>query len=544
MGPEAAPWRNALQATTASAAVDTPAPGGAPVRDLGQIESALDHHAILAITDQRGRIVHVNDHFCAISKYRRDELLGRDQRLINSGTHSREFMRHLWRTITGGTVWHGEICNRAKDGTLYWVETTIYPVAGPHGSPVQYVSLRTDISRRKFAEARAREERDRAALLARDAIKASQAKSDFLATMSHEIRTPLNGVLGFTTLLTETTLNEDQRLCVDTIHSSGQALLEIVNDILDYSKIESGRLVLERAPYDLHALIADVVARHEVRATEKGVSLRIVDGDAPTYLMGDEGRVRQVLINLVSNAVKFTPCGAVTVAASRHDHAVRVTVTDTGIGIPADRVDRLFQPFSQADGSTTRRFGGTGLGLAISRHLVELMGGRIGVESDESTGSTFWFDVPDTSPEGTHAQGALTEAQRALPGGRPAGRRLRVLVADDVPVNRLLAKRILESLDASVELAANGSQAVAMAVLAPYDLILMDCHMPMMDGYAAARAIRSHEAEAHSVATPIVALTANVMDRQRDDCRAAGMDDVVVKPITKAALAGALTRWT
>lgn len=547
-GHEANPWRAALSATGTSVARMLEQRVAERTRDLGDLTRALDHHAIVAITDPRGRIIFVNDNFCEVSGYAREELLGHDHRIVNSGTHDKAFFTDLWQTIQAGRVWHGEICNRAKDGRLYWVESTIYPVLGSDGRPLQYVSLRTDVSRRHRAESAARTERDRAARLALEAQRASLAKSEFLATMSHEIRTPMNGVLGFTELLLDTPLTDDQRLFVDTIRRSGESLLGIIDDILDFSKVEAGRMALEQRPFMLREVISDVVGLLTPRADRKGLELQaaVPSGDE-LALVGDAGRVRQVLLNLAGNAVKFTTEGRVTVSAVRLAGHVRVTVTDTGIGIPSEQLDRLFVKFNQADSSTTRRFGGTGLGLAISKQLVELMGGAIGVESPPGQGATFWFSLPDSSA--IPAPAAVTTLDiRTMPGsGAAPARPLRVLVAEDNPVNQLLARRMLESLGHTVDVAADGSQAVQCATTLEYDVILMDCHMPVMDGFGASRTIRRVEASSATLGAarhvPILALTASVLETEREQCIEAGMDEVLAKPFTKEALAAAVVRW-
>ncbi len=381
---------------------------------------------------------------------------------------------------------------------------------------------------------------------------ASRAKSEFLATMSHEIRTPMNGVLGMAEILATTALDEAQREHVALIRSSARALLTVINDILDFSKVEAGRVELENLPFDLHLVVGETAKLLGFAAREKGLTMTLEVPTAAPRLLGDPIRMRHILTNLIANAIKFTREGGVDVrvqleAEAGAEDAVRlaVDVRDTGIGIAADVLPSLFQAFTQGDGSMARRFGGTGLGLVIARRLAHLMGGDVTVASEPGVGSTFRFTARlRRAPTGaTLPSSSFAPARTPVAPRRPDAQPIRVLLAEDNAVNRKVASAFLAKLGCRVEAAVDGRYAYEAYVKSAFDLVLMDCQMPEMDGFAATRAIRALEAERGHPRVPIVALTANALEEDRRRCLEAGMDDFVSKPFERSQLEGVLSRW-
>ena len=638
---------------------------------------ALDQHSLVSITDLEGNILYVNDKFVEISGYQESELVGKKHNLLNSGNQPKSYWQSMHQTVLAGKVWHDEVRNRAKDGSYYWVDTTIVPNFDSNKKVSGFTSIRTDITQQK-------ENIDNLAIAKEQAEAATEAKTQFLATMSHEIRTPMNGVIGMTNLLLDSPLNKEQYSCAKTVKYSAESLLTVINDILDFSKVEAGMLDLELLEFDLELLLHDIGSSISFQAHNKNLELICPANLIPNQsFIADSGRLRQILNNLIGNAVKFTEEGEVSVCCNVQERTEQHTkllfeVRDTGIGLTDEQQSKLFERFTQADGSTTRKYGGTGLGLSICKQLVELMGGEIGINSAKGKGSTFWFTVTVTNSEAPIAnktfdslkgqkilvvddnftnrellgmllkkwqveytlvdngQEALekltTESSKGSPfniaildmqmpqmdgfklgskvindstlskdtrlmmltsqGQRGDADRLkaagfngylnkpidqtilynslitisginspekqlvtsnssrelpqftaRVLVVEDNVVNQKVAQGLLKKFGLQVDIAANGEEALNSLENLPFDLVFMDCQMPVMDGYEATQKVRGSESKVLNQEIPIIAMTANSMEGDREKCLEVGMDDFISKPINPNKVQETLIHW-
>ena len=655
-----------------------------PQTNLALLATAIEQAGdAIVITDTGARIRYVNPAFTRMTGYSAAEAIGENPSILTSGRQTPDFYRDLWTTVLAGRAWRGELINRRKDGTFYTEEMTITPVRDLEDTVSNFIAIKKDISARKRSEHEIRKARDAAE-------SANRAKSQFLANMSHEIRTPMNGVIGMSALLLDTPLSPEQRQYAEIVHTSGKTLLAVINDILDFSKIEARKLSLVSADFDLHTPLQEAVEMLAVEAHMKGLELSCeISREVPVLLHGDPGRLRQILVNLLANAVKFTHTGEVALqvgveAEYQQTTTLRFRVKDTGIGFPENQAPFLFEPFVQADGSTTRKYGGSGLGLTIAKQLVEMMGGRIGAYSAPGHGSTFWFTValekqpqstvpvaeldlslqeprvlvvddhatnrtlmnnllkrcgcrseeapnadsallllheaalardpfhvmfldsalPDTNCEevgrrvasdpefegialvlmvplgqtpGLNSlrqlgfsrflskpvwQSALSEAlAQALrearrekrgetamvpeilpePPAPPCASSLaRVLIVDDNATNQQVAAAIVRKLGHHADVVGDGTTAIDALRTVDYDLVLMDCEMPQMDGYEAARKIRLGSSGVRNPNIPILAITAHAMRGDREKCIAAGMNDYLAKPIEPAQFAAIL----
>ncbi|MFZ1083457.1 MAG: PAS domain S-box protein [Terracidiphilus sp.] len=435
------------------------------------------------------------------------------------------------------------------DGSIHHIRAMASVKRDEAGHAIHIVGTNWDITAEKQAayalqesNRHLEEETHLAGRLAREAAEANAAKSEFLANMSHEIRTPMNGVIGMTSLLLETELTPEQRHFAETVQYSGTALLGLINDILDFSKIEAGKLELESVDFNLQDLLDQLASTLAVQAQAKGLELiSTIAPGTPAHLRGDPGRLRQILLNLAGNAIKFTAQGEVVLRASLEEASedgllLRFSVRDTGIGIPQDKVGIVFDKFRQVDASTTREFGGTGLGLAISKQLAEAMKGEIGVVSEEGKGSEFWFTALLSS--GNQPSEPRIEASPSASFSNA-----RILIAEDNLVNQQVALGILKNIGISADAVANGSEALKSLESIPYDLVLMDMRMPVMDGLEATRIIRDPQSAVLFHSIPIIAMTANAMQSDQESCLAAGMNGFVPKPVSKSVLLDALKRW-
>lgn len=508
----------------------------------------------IVITNLDANIEYVNEAFVRCTGYTREEAIGRNPRVLQSGRTPNETYQALWRDLCAGKTWRGEFYNKRKDGTDYVESAIVLPIRQLDGRVTHYLAIKEDITERKQLETELARHRDHLEQLvaertaelavAKEAAEAAnRAKSYFLANMSHEIRTPMNAIVGFSHLLRRRISSPKERNWLDKLDGAAHHLLAIINDILDLSKIESGKLTLEDVDFHSAVFLRELVALMNGRFRAKKIRLRVDSEGLPASLRGDITRLRQALLNYLTNALKFTEHGEVTLQARviesvGPEHLIRFAVTDTGIGISPQRAAGLFEPFVQADNSTTRKYGGTGLGLAITHRLAQLMGGDTGMESQPGVGSTFWFTarLRDGTEEGASSapEPTITVAGSTNFTGR------RILLAEDDPINREVAIEVLRGTGLEIDTAENGRIAVEKVRQNHYDLILTDIQMPEMNGLEATRQIRLIPGMED---LPILAMSAGVLEEERHECLAAGLNDFVAKPVQPEALYATLALW-
>ena len=510
----------------------------------------------IIITDLAARIEYVNRAFVQTSGYAREEVIGRNPRMLQTGKTPASVYRSLWETLGRGAVWQGEFINRTKGGEEYIEAAIVCPIRSNDGSVSNYLAIKADVTAerlrndelelyRNHLEEQVQERTKELKEAELAASSANVAKSAFLANMSHEIRTPLTAIIGMAQILQRGEMTTIQKDRLGKINVAAQHLLSLINDILDLSKIEAGKVELEYVHFDADDFLANVKSIVAERARNKGLDFRVEKDPALELLYGDPTRMQQALLNYLGNAIKFTENGSITLRAAmlRADEnsvLVRFEVQDTGVGIAENAIGRLFNPFEQEDKSTTRKFGGTGLGLAITRRIAELMGGDVGVSSVPGKGSTFWISV--CLPKRERRCVARQKINDATTAQRICHRhpKARVLVVDDEPINVEIALFYLEEAGLVVDVARDGVQAIQMASENQYALILMDMQMPQMGGIESARRIRHLDAH---LDTPILAVTANAFSEHRAQCFEAGMSDFITKPFLSSELLAKVLKW-
>ena len=497
--------------------------------ELLKINQTLDDLVVFSKTDRKGHITYVSTALEKLSGFSRDELIGKDFKLLAHEDMSETVFNDLWTKVLSKNTWEGEIKNKRKDNSSYWVKTTVIPDLDENEELIGFSAYTENISDHKALQ----QEKEKTQ-------QALEFKSQFLSNMSHEIRTPLNGIIGFSYMALKTKLDARQKDIMNKIRSTSNILLGVINDILDISKIEAGKMDIENISFNLRDLIENLEGIFSEMANKKGISLITSYEDVSNFnFSGDERRISQILINLLNNAIKFTHKGVVhlRVKEIRND-LVQFEVQDTGIGLKEKEQKTLFKEFMQADMSISRHYGGTGLGLAISKKLVEMMDGKISVSSDFGVGSTFTFELPLTPIEVEGTEQAIQLDKDSLEEEVNGIRDVKILVAEDNKMNQMLLEMLLEESALLLDFAQDGQVALKKFKENDYDLVLMDIQMPYMNGYEATEEIRLIDAD-----IPIIALSANVMQEDIDKAFTAGMNDWLAKPIEVEKLYAILLKY-
>jgi PAS domain S-box-containing protein len=517
------------------------------LKEVTDYKLALDASTIVDITDKNGNIVFVNDNYLKISNYSYEELIGGNHKIVNSTFHSKDFMSKLWSTISKGKIWKNDIRNKDKNGNYYWLSMTIVPFNDEFGIPYQYVAISIDITAQKNLELELTEAKifaEMATSIAEEsrqsAEDATKSKQQFLSNMSHEIRTPMNAIIGFTKVMLKTELTAKQKEYLMAIKISGDALIVLINDILDLAKVDSGKMTFEKRPFKLSLSISSMLHLFETKIQEKNLELITnYDKTIPEVLLGDPVRLNQIILNLVSNAIKFTNKGIISISVNLLSQntdkvSIKFSVQDTGIGIKQTKIEKIFENFQQENNTTSRLYGGTGLGLAIVKQLVEAQGGTIEIESKINKGSTFSFvlDFKKTTAHVVH-ETEILEFDSSI-------KNTKVLVVEDMELNQLLMRTLLDDFGFECDITANGKLAIEKLQTKTYDIILMDLQMPEMNGYEATEYIRKKL----KLQIPIIALTADVTAIDIEACKAAGMNDYIAKPVDEHLLYNKLIALT
>lgn len=514
-------------------------------------EAMLNSNAVIEF-DTHGEVLWANQNFLNLMGYELEELVGQHHSIFLPDFHQHEVeYQEMWTQLAQGQTQAGEFKRLSKNSSTIWIQGSYTPVRNIQGTIVKIVKMAVDITEKKSLAENLEQKNKELLSTAAKAKAATYAKSVFLANMSHEIRTPLNSIIGITDTLAETPLDNQQAVFVEILQRANHQLMTIINDILDLSKVEAGEIELKLLPFELKKLLDELVAVLGFRAKEKGLQLKIdVDEDVEAFYVGDADRLRQVLMNLLNNAIKFTHSGKITLRVSRNHTSrsgnILFSVSDTGIGIAKNKFKDIFQPFTQADPTTTRRYGGTGLGLSITKNIVQLMKGQIWLESSEGVGSTFYFTatMPATTERKTSMhnpfQGRyqLSDIKHTL-----ADSRLRILVVDDVDDNRNLFGIYLQKTIHHISYAESGLEALEMVRNEHFDIIFMDVQMPGMDGYEATRAIRAFEQRFGRPSSRIFACTANAFAEDIEKSLQAGCDMHLSKPVRKDMLLKAINSF-
>lgn len=496
----------------------------------------VDKHSLITITDNQGRILYANDYFCEISEYSNYELIGKGHTLVDSDKHSREFYGNMHNKLKAGKLWKGDICNRSRSGEDFWVNCTVVPIKNSNGRIYQYVSIMNDITQKKGAETLLKNAMDEINNLA-------STKDNFLSSMSHEIRTPLNGIIGIAEALSHTSQNQENKEYIEMITYSGKNLLTIVNEILDFSKIQARKLDVNLRDFELGILLDSVKANFKLITESKGVDFYMeIDEKVPTFLYSDDTRIFQILNNIIGNAVKFTVQGCIkfNINIVKKDNGrkyIEFIIADTGIGMGQEIIDKMFIPFERADATTNRNFSGTGLGLCIVKSITDILYGEITVESSLGNGTTFNVLVPyeDASISNLDNRRLPTNQNEelSLVGG------VSILVVEDNLINQRVIKALLGKLDLVAEYANDGVEAIEALGYKKFDIIFMDMKMPNMGGVEATKIIRKENLGDNPY---IIALTANAYDDDRIECLEAGMDAFLSKPVNVDAIKGQLIK--